>query len=86
VLLSSLLVGAEPGGAGAGNYRALNLLGGVLDEKRVAEDYLRASALDWVVVRAGVLASRPQGGVIGPPPDLRLGLLVCEPEDLNPKP
>jgi uncharacterized protein YbjT (DUF2867 family) len=39
------------------NYKFLNVFGGVLDHKLAAEKYLRASGLDWTVVRPGGLSS-----------------------------
>ena len=42
-----------------------NAFGGVLDEKLVAEKYLRASGLDYTIVRPGGLkASAPSGALI----------------------
>ena len=62
------------------NYKFLNALGGILDEKRSAELYLEASGLEWTTVRPGGLSNDPPS-VTGNPliagPDTFLGL----PED-----
>ena len=55
-------------------------MGGVLDEKRAAEQYLAASRLAWTVVRPGGLSNEPPeavGNLIIRPADTLLGL----PED-----
>jgi hypothetical protein len=60
ILLSSLLTNAPAVGQRDNpNYKFLNLLGGVLDHKLVAEKYLRQSGLDWTVVRPGGLSNEP---------------------------
>jgi uncharacterized protein YbjT (DUF2867 family) len=58
----------------------LNALGGILDEKRSAEQYLAASGLSWTVIRPGGLsndAPSVTGNAIIAGPDTFLGL----PED-----
>ena len=81
VLVSSLLTNAPAiGQADNGNYKFLNALGGILDEKRGSELYLAASGLDWTVIRPGGLSNAPPsetGAVIAGPADTFLGL----PED-----
>ena len=44
------------------SYKLLNTLGNVLSEKQEAEDFLRsnASALEHVIVRAGIFATQAQ--------------------------
>ena len=78
VLVSSLLTNAPAiGQADNGNYKFLNALGGILDEKRGSELYLAASGLDWTVVRPGGLSNAPPsetGAVIAGPADTFLGL------------
>ena len=41
-----------------------NAFGGVLDEKLVAEKYLRASGLEYTIVRPGGLKSKPPTGAL----------------------
>ena len=73
VLVSSLLTNAPAvGEASNPNYLFLNLLGGVLDEKKAGEDYLRKSGLPWVIVRPGGLSDEPAAS---------LGGLIVRPED-----
>jgi len=58
VLMSSLLTNGRAAGQGTNpNFVVLNLFGGVLDEKLKAEKYLRASGLDWTIVRPGGLSN-----------------------------
>lgn len=58
VLLSSLLTNAPAvGQADNPNYKFLNVFGGVLDHKLAAEKYLRASGLDYTIVRPGGLSN-----------------------------
>ena len=58
VLVTSLLTNAKAAGQGNNdNYKFLNALGGVLDEKLAAELNLRASGLDYVIVRPGGLSN-----------------------------
>lgn len=42
------------------SYKVLNSLGNVLKEKREAESFLQQSSLDFVILRPGVFASKPQ--------------------------
>jgi uncharacterized protein YbjT (DUF2867 family) len=54
VLVTSLLTNAKlTGQKDNDNYKFLNALGGVLDEKLAAELNLRASGLDYTIVRPG---------------------------------
>lgn len=58
VLLTSLLTNAKAAGQGDNpNYKFLNLFGGVLDNKLEAEKALRASGLEWTIVRPGGLSN-----------------------------
>ncbi|DBB06761.1 TPA: hypothetical protein ACH3X3_009428 [Trebouxia sp. C0006] len=60
VLMSSLLTNGRDAGQGTNpNFIVLNLFGGVLDQKLKAEKYLRASGLDWTIVRPGGLSNAP---------------------------
>jgi len=60
VLISSLLTNAKAVGQEDNpNYKFLNLFGGVLDRKLAAEQYLRASGLNYTIVRPGGLAKEP---------------------------
>ena len=64
ILVTSLLTNAKAAGqANNDNYKFLNALGGVLDEKLAAELNLRASGLDYVVVRPGGLSNEPEAAV-----------------------
>ncbi|KAJ9517398.1 hypothetical protein QJQ45_016766 [Haematococcus lacustris] len=73
VLVSSLLTNAQAvGQADNPNYKFLNLFGQVLDHKLVAEQYLRASGLDYTIIRPG--------GLTNDPPE-KVGNLVARPED-----
>ena len=72
VLVSSLGVNAT----GSSSARLLDeSLGGVLGQKRQAEDSLRASRLEWVIVRPGLLqgTDRAQGGVLLGPAERWVG-------------
>lgn len=54
VLCSSLLTnGKAVGQADNANFKFLNLFGGVLDHKLVAENYIKASGLNYTIVRPG---------------------------------
>ena len=44
--------------------RQTNAFGHVLEEKLVAEKYLRASGLDWTIVRPGGLQADPPTGAL----------------------
>ena len=59
VLVSSLLVNAPA----TASYTLLNTLGGVLEAKAAAEQRLRDSSLAYTILRPGVFALRPQGGM-----------------------
>lgn len=60
VLLTSLLTNAPAvGQADNPNYKFLNLFGGVLDHKLVAEKALRSSGLNWTIIRPGGLSNDP---------------------------
>lgn len=60
VLVTSLLTNAKAiGQAENPNFKFLNALGGILDEKHAAEEYLAASGLAWTVVRPGGLSNDP---------------------------
>jgi len=65
VLVTSLLTNAKAVGQGDNpNYKFLNLFGGVLDQKLQAEQHLRASGLDYTIVRPGGLDEGPAGGEV----------------------
>lgn len=78
VLVSSLLTNAPAVGQSENpNYKFLNLLGGVLDQKRGSELHLAASGLRWTVIRPGGLSDEPPsvtGAPITGPADTFLGL------------
>lgn len=64
VLVSSLLTNAVAvGQKDNDNYKFLNAFGGVLDAKLAAEKYLRASGIDYTVVRPGGLSNEPPDAV-----------------------
>merc|ERR1712046_253024 len=66
VLVTSILTNARAWGKeNSPGFLATNVFGGVLDEKLVAEKYLRASGLDYTIVRPGGLkASAPSGNLV----------------------
>eukprot|EP00466_Bigelowiella_natans_P010615 jgi/Bigna1/87867/estExt_fgenesh1_pg.C_250073 len=66
VLISSILTNGRAIGQETNpGFVITNAFGGVLDEKLVAEKYLRASGLDYTIVRPGGLKdSAPTGGVV----------------------
>jgi nucleoside-diphosphate-sugar epimerase len=67
VLLTSLLTnGRAAGQAWNPAYLFLNLFGGVLTAKLGAEQALRGSGLDWVILRPGGLADAPAAEVGNP--------------------
>ena len=78
VLVTSLLTNAPAvGQAENSNYKFLNALGGILDEKRGAELYLQASGLNFTVIRPGGLSNDPPsvtGNVLTAKADTFLGL------------
>eukprot|EP00199_Chlamydomonas_sp_CCMP681_P002550 CAMPEP_0119104740 /NCGR_PEP_ID=MMETSP1180-20130426/2876_1 /TAXON_ID=3052 ORGANISM="Chlamydomonas cf sp, Strain CCMP681" /NCGR_SAMPLE_ID=MMETSP1180 /ASSEMBLY_ACC=CAM_ASM_000741 /LENGTH=320 /DNA_ID=CAMNT_0007089573 /DNA_START=39 /DNA_END=1001 /DNA_ORIENTATION=- len=78
VFVSSLLTNARANGQAENpNYKFLNLFGGVLDHKLVAEQYLRASGLNYTIVRPGGLSEEPPsvvGNLIARPEDTLFGL------------
>eukprot|EP00227_Mantoniella_beaufortii_P003622 CAMPEP_0197613720 /NCGR_PEP_ID=MMETSP1326-20131121/59163_1 /TAXON_ID=1155430 /ORGANISM="Genus nov. species nov., Strain RCC2288" /LENGTH=269 /DNA_ID=CAMNT_0043182585 /DNA_START=304 /DNA_END=1113 /DNA_ORIENTATION=+ len=60
VLVTSLLTNAKAvGQQDNDNYKFLNALGGILDEKLKAELNLRGSGLDYTIVRPGGLSNEP---------------------------
>ena len=65
VLVSSILTdGGAWGKKESPGYVVTNAFGHVLEEKLVAEKYLRNSGLDWTIVRPGGLkATAPEGGL-----------------------
>ena len=73
VLVSSLLTGAEAARRANLSYRMLNKLGNVVEAKRAAEERLRASALDYVILRPGVFVDNAQGGLVFAGEDRFLG-------------
>jgi len=46
------------------SFKALNMLGGVLDQKAFAEDHLKKSGLDYVILRPGIMVENKQGEMI----------------------
>ena len=63
VLVSSILTnGRAWGQEKSPGFVVTNAFGGVLDEKIVAEKYLRASGLDYTIVRPGGLKAKPPSG------------------------
>lgn len=63
VLVSSILTnGRAIGQQNSIGFRVTNAFGGVLDEKLVAEQALRASGLEWVIVRPGGLKDGAPSG------------------------
>ncbi|KAJ1450770.1 hypothetical protein M885DRAFT_589820 [Pelagophyceae sp. CCMP2097] len=65
VLVSSILTnGRAWGQAGSPGFQITNAFGHVLDEKIVAENYLRASGLDYTIVRPGGLKATAQTGAL----------------------
>jgi len=63
VMVSSILTnGREWGQEKSPGFVVTNAFGGVLDEKIVAEKYLRASGMDWTIVRPGGLKAKPPTG------------------------
>ncbi|KAK9794319.1 hypothetical protein WJX73_007264 [Symbiochloris irregularis] len=64
VLMSSLLTNGKAIGQGLNpTFLLLNIFGGVLDKKHEAENYLRASGLNWTIIRPGGLSMDPPSQV-----------------------
>jgi len=65
VMVSSILTDAKSWGKeGSAGFKITNAFGGVLDEKIVAEKYLRASGMDYTIVRPGGLKAKPPTGAL----------------------
>lgn len=63
VMVSSILTnGPGWGQEKSPGYIVTNAFGKVLEEKLVAENYLRSSGLDWTIVRPGGLKAKPPSG------------------------
>ena len=63
VLVSSILTnGRAWGQENSPGFVVTNAFGKVLDEKLVAENYLKASGMDWTIVRPGGLKAQPPAG------------------------
>jgi len=65
VLVSSILTnGRAWGQEKSPGFVITNAFGNVLDEKIIAENYLRASGLDYTIVRPGGLKAKPPTGAL----------------------
>jgi nucleoside-diphosphate-sugar epimerase len=65
VMVSSILTnGRNWGQEKSPGFVITNAFGNVLDEKIVAENYLRASGLDYTIVRPGGLKAKPPTGAL----------------------
>ncbi|EOD09183.1 hypothetical protein EMIHUDRAFT_115392 [Emiliania huxleyi CCMP1516] len=65
VLVSSILTDAGAWGQlDSAGYKITNAFGNVLEEKLVAEQYLRKSGMDWTIVRPGGLKADPPTGAL----------------------
>ena len=65
VMVSSILTnGRNWGQEKSPGFVVTNAFGNVLDEKIVAENYLRASGLNWTIVRPGGLKAKPPTGAL----------------------
>jgi len=65
VLVSSILTDAGSWGQlNSPGYQVTNAFGHVLEEKLVAEKHLRASGVDWTIVRPGGLKADPPSGAL----------------------
>jgi uncharacterized protein YbjT (DUF2867 family) len=65
VLVSSILTNARNWGQeNSPGFKVTNAFGNVLDEKIVAENYLRASGIDYTIVRPGGLKAKPPTGAL----------------------
>ncbi|KAJ8598433.1 hypothetical protein CTAYLR_006843 [Chrysophaeum taylorii] len=74
VMISSILTnGRAWGQENSPGFQVTNAFGHVLDEKIVAENHLRASAIDYTIVRPGGLKAAPPTG----------GLLISGEDTLN---
>ena len=67
VLVSSILTnGRNWGQEKSPGFTITNAFGNVLDEKIVAENYLRKSGIDYTIVRPGGLKAKPRSGGLFP--------------------
>ncbi|CAB9530298.1 TIC 62, chloroplastic (Partial), partial [Seminavis robusta] len=74
VMVSSILTnGRNWGQESSPGFQITNAFGGVLDEKIIAENYLRKSGLDYTIVRPGGLKAKPPSG----------GLIISKEDSLN---
>jgi nucleoside-diphosphate-sugar epimerase len=65
VLVSSILTnGRAWGQEKSPGFVVTNAFGNVLDEKLVAENYLRKSGIDYTIVRPGGLKAKPPSGAL----------------------
>ncbi|GAB5371522.1 hypothetical protein AAMO2058_001587000 [Amorphochlora amoebiformis] len=65
VLISSILTnGRAIGQQDNIGFKVTNAFGGVLDEKLVAENYLRSAGIDYTIVRPGGLKDSPPSGTL----------------------
>jgi len=65
VLVSSILTdGGAWGQLDSPGYKITNAFGQVLEEKLVAEKYLRGAGVDWTIVRPGGLKAEPPTGAL----------------------
>lgn len=65
VLVSSILTnGRAWGQADSPGFVITNAFGKVLDEKLIAENYLKASGMDYTIVRPGGLKAKPPTGAL----------------------
>lgn len=65
VMVSSILTnGRNWGQENSPGFQITNAFGHVLDEKLVAENYLRASGIDYTIVRPGGLKAKPPSGAL----------------------
>ena len=65
VMISSILTnGRNWGQEKSPGFVVTNAFGNVLDEKIVAENYLRASGMDYTIVRPGGLKAKPPTGAL----------------------
>merc|ERR1719201_1053868 len=65
VLVSSILTDAGAWGQlDSAGYKITNAFGHVLEEKLVAENYLRKSGIDYTIVRPGGLKAKPATGAL----------------------